>query len=132
MRRALAVAACFAAPLAQACDLPAEFASAARIDTPTLALAYRPVPAPIAVGRHFAVEAAVCARSGAAPTALRVDAQMPEHRHGMNYKAKVVPQGPGRWRAEGLMFHMPGRWQFVFDVEGGGRRERLTSDFTLQ
>ncbi len=132
MRRALALVLGIAAPLAHACELPADFTPSHRIDTPTLTLAYRPVPAPIAVGKHFAVEAAVCAKSGPTPATLRVDAQMPEHRHGMNYRAKVMPQGAGRWRAEGLMFHMPGRWQFVFDVEAGGRRERLTDDFQLQ
>jgi hypothetical protein len=57
---------------------------------------------------------------------------MPAHRHGMNYRAKVIPQGAGRWRAEGLMFHMPGRWQFVFDVDAGGRRDRLTYDVTVE
>jgi cytochrome c peroxidase len=41
---------------------------------------------------------------------------MPEHRHGMNYAPEVKPLGPGRWRAEGLMFHMPGKWEFVFEV----------------
>lgn len=117
--------------LASACELPAGFG--ARVETPTLALAYRPVPAPVVVGRHFAVEAVACAKGGApVPAALRVDAQMPEHRHGMNYRAQVQPQGPGRWRAEGLLFHMPGRWQFVFDVESGGRRERLVHDYVLE
>jgi hypothetical protein len=134
MRRALAAAAAAAlAPLslASACELPAGFG--ARVETPTLALAYRPVPAPVVVGRHFAVEAAACAKGGApAPAALRVDAQMPEHRHGMNYRAQVVPLAAGRWRADGLLFHMPGRWQFVFDVESGGRRERLVHDYVLE
>jgi hypothetical protein len=136
MRRLLAAAALAAAALApvsfaSACELPADFG--ARADTLALALAYRPVPAPIVVGKHFAVDVAVCAKAGApAPVALRVDAQMPEHRHGMNYRAQVKPQGPGRWRAEGLMFHMPGRWQFVFDVESGGRHERLVHDYRLE
>jgi hypothetical protein len=36
----------------------------------------------------------VCA---AAPArVLRVDADMPEHRHGMNYRARVSPAGDGR------------------------------------
>ena len=45
-------------------------------------------------GQHFAVEARVCAKGASpAPTALRVDADMPAHRHGMNYLAKVSPKG---------------------------------------
>jgi hypothetical protein len=123
---ALAVAAPVAA--AAQCDAPG-----ARIESERVVVVYRTVPAKIAVGQHFAVEARVCAKgAGAAPTALRVDADMPAHRHGMNYRAKVVPKGDGRYVAEGLLFHMPGHWRLLFDVEAGGRRERLTADLTLE
>ena len=40
---------------------------------------------------------------------------MPAHRHGMNYRATVSTLSPGVYRAEGLMFHMPGRWRVIFD-----------------
>jgi hypothetical protein len=91
------------------------------------------VPPKLAVGQHFAVEARVCAKgAGAPPAGLRVDATMPEHRHGMNYKTKVTAKGDGRYLAEGLLFHMPGRWQLVFDVDGTGRAERLTADINLE
>jgi hypothetical protein len=33
--------------------------------------------------------------------------------------------------AEALLFHMPGRWQLVFDVDRGGRTERLSADVLL-
>jgi hypothetical protein len=69
---------------------------------------------------------------GPAPTALRVDADMPAHRHGMNYRAKVSPKGEGRYVAEGLLFHMPGQWRLLFDVDGGGRTERLAANITLE
>ena len=63
--------------------------------------------------------------------ALRVDAQMPEHRHGMNYRARVSTTGERRYVAEGLLFHMPGRWQLVFDVERETGTERLTTDLVI-
>ena len=73
------------------------------------------------------VELAVCPKPDAQPVAgLRVDATMPEHRHGMNYRPSVRQVSPGRWRAEGLMFHMPGRWEFVFQPHDGRREDRLT------
>jgi hypothetical protein len=50
----------------------------------------------------------------------------------MNYRAKVSALGDGRFVAEGLLLHMPGRWQYLFDVERGGKVERLTADFELQ
>ena len=52
---------------------------------------------------------------------------MPLHRHGMNYRPEVKALAPGRWRVEGLLFHMPGKWEFVFIVDG----ERMTRAFTL-
>jgi hypothetical protein len=119
-----------ATPLAQACT--AEFKGAPLIDSPRYALAWRVQPAPISVGRHFAVDFVVCPKSGAAlPQSLRVDAQMPEHRHGMNYKASVKAEGGGRYRAEGLMFHMAGRWELLFELRGA-ETERLTAEVMLK
>jgi hypothetical protein len=84
--------------------------------------------APIMVGRHFALTVQVCPADA---VLARVDAQMPEHRHGMNYRPSVKPQGGGRWRVEGLMFHMPGRWELQFDVQAAGRTERLLDSVAL-
>jgi hypothetical protein len=132
MRTALLAAGFLLAMPSFACPVPADFKATGRVESKDLVLAYRTVPSAIAVGKGFAVETVVCGKDGATPTGLRVDAQMPEHRHGMNYRATVQAQGDGRFRADGLLFHMPGRWQFVFDVEAGQRRERLTHDFMLE
>ena len=96
-------------------------------------VAYATSPAPVVVGAHFRVDFAVCAKPGApTPQAVRVDATMPEHRHGMNYRATVSSPRPGAWRAEGLLFHMPGRWDLTFDVVAGGATQRLTSTLTVE
>jgi cytochrome c peroxidase len=80
----------------------------------------------IAVAEHFALEIAACAKPGhPEPDSLKVDAHMPEHRHGMNYAPAVKAMAPGRWRAEGLMLHMPGRWELVFELRAGGLTDRL-------
>ena len=84
-------------------------------------IAWRAAPTPIPVGRHFALDIALCAPAGQAlPATLRVDATMPEHKHGMNYRPSVAPRGPGQYRAEGLMFHMPGRWELSFELHSPG------------
>ncbi|HKU46837.1 MAG TPA: cytochrome c peroxidase, partial [Burkholderiales bacterium] len=44
---------------------------------------------------------------------------------------EVKVLGPGRWRAEGLMFHMPGKWEFVFEVRAAGESDRMLSAFQL-
>lgn len=113
-----------------ACEAPPGFTARERLAANDVVVMFRTVPAAIEIGRHFSVEAIVCATS---PTqGLRVDAQMPEHRHGMNYRPTVASTGDGRYLAEGLLFHMPGRWQLVFDVERGGRTERLATDILLE
>ena len=97
-----------------------------RLESNRFTLSYRHPP--LEVAQHFALEIAVCPKPGQPPPeSLRVDAHMPEHRHGMNYTPTVTPVGAGRWRAEGLMLHMPGRWEFVFEVRAAGSVDRVTN-----
>jgi hypothetical protein len=111
----------------------AELKGARKVESSRYVLAYRTKPAKLAVGQHFVVEMTVCPKSGeAAPEAVRVDGFMPEHNHGMNYKAVVKTGESGRYLADGMMFHMPGRWDFVFEVRGGGKTDRMTHAVILQ
>lgn len=82
-------------------------------------------PGPPPVSRHFALVGRVCAPAGQA-SGLRVDADMPAHRHGMNYRTTVQWSPDGHWRAEGLLWHMPGRWRIVLDVQTAQGPRRLT------
>ena len=59
---------------------------------------------------------------------LHVDAAMPHHRHGMNHRSHMVHVGPGRWRAEDMLFHMPGSWVLYFDVKQDGIVRRAQVD----
>ena len=119
----LLAAAALTAP-AFACD------EGTRLESPRYVVAYK--TGPIEVARHFALDVAVCARPGQPPPeALKVDAHMPEHRHGMNYAPTVKPIGAGRWHVEGLMFHMPGRWELVFEIRAAGAADRATHPLSL-
>ena len=88
-----------------------------------------PDPAPLAVGRPFALQLQLCPADA---QLLRVDATMPEHRHGMNYRPTVKPLGEGRWRAEGLLWHMSGRWQLRLDVQAQGSEHTLLQSVVLK
>src|SRR5262245_61345778 len=125
------LAAAAPAPAAPACLPPPGFHPLGRIESRDVAIVYRVEPA-IQVGRHFAVEAMVCAEAPAEVSGLRVDADMPEHRHGMNYRATVSGRGDSLYVAEGLLFHMPGRWRLLFDVERAGRTEHLEAEISLE
>jgi cytochrome c peroxidase len=123
LRLAVAALGLSLAGAAGACELPLQ---GTRLESPRFSLVFRTEE--IAVAKHFKLEVAACSKAGGrAPASLKVDATMPEHRHGMNYAPTLKPLGPGRWQAEGLMFHMPGRWEFVFVVDG----ERLTSPLSV-
>jgi len=112
---------------AWACTPPIE---GTRLESSRYVLAYR--PSGISVGSHFSLDIGVCPKNGRGePDSLKVDAQMPEHKHGMNYAPAVTKVGPGRWQAEGLMFHMPGKWEFVFEVRSKDVSDVLRSSFVL-
>jgi hypothetical protein len=121
-----------AAPGAWACG-EALRGTPQRIENARYEIAFVAVPAPIEAGKHFSLDIAVCPRAGAQPpSALSVDAVMPEHRHGMNYRPVVVARGAGAYRADGLMFHMPGRWDVVFDLVTRTGTERLVATRHLE
>lgn len=120
--RGVALLLCVALPVA-ACPLPAPILQQGRVQA-----AWKVDGAPIVVGRHFAIDVQVCPANA---ILARVDATMPEHRHGMNYRPSVKRLGDGRWRVEGLMFHMPGRWELRLDVQAGGTTEQLLDTISL-
>jgi hypothetical protein len=104
-----------------------------KLESERYSIMYRAVPAKISTGQHFSLELAVCANPGAPPPEnLQVDAWMPEHRHGMNYKASIGPAAGGRYRADGLMFHMPGRWELIFEMRAAGRTDRMTQSEVIE
>jgi YtkA-like len=123
----------FAAAASAATACGSDLAGVPRtVESARYTIAYTTAPDPIVVGRHFVVDFAVCARAGSTtPQAVRVDASMPEHKHGMNYRPGVTTSRPGTYRAEGLLFHMPGRWDLTFDVVSGNTTERLTDTIRL-
>jgi hypothetical protein len=92
-------------------------------------LAYRFEPA-LVMDRHLSVIVAAC--PSGAPLALRIDATMPEHRHGMNYRPSVRETAPGTWRADGLLLHMPGRWEFRFELSDGERTARAVDSVVVE
>ena len=122
---AAALALCASLPAA-ACPVAAQ--DGQRIESGAVTLAWRAVPQPIKVGAPFVLLLRLCPADA---QLVALDATMPEHRHGMNYKPSLSAQGQGRWRAEGLLWHMSGRWQLRFEVLQAGTRQALTHDVTL-
>ena len=76
---------------------------------------WRPEPQPIPLNQWFAVDVELTPPGRG--RLLGLDAQMPAHGHGMNVRPDLFTPGPGRLRAEGLIWHMPGDWELAVDVE---------------
>lgn len=56
---------------------------------------------------------------------------MPDHGHGLVREPLVADLGDGRYRVEGLLLHMRGHWQVIFDVGEGAERDALVFDVEL-
>ncbi|MDH5338311.1 MAG: hypothetical protein OEW22_00920 [Rubrivivax sp.] len=83
----------------------------------------------IEVGQPFELEVRACPDTAE----LRaVDATMPAHRHGMNYRPSIVALAPGRWRVQGLIWHMRGGWELALDLHRAGRTQTLRQAVDLQ
>jgi hypothetical protein len=90
-------------------------------------------PSPIAVNEPFDVSVTVTPKSKtAADLEVLVDARMPAHFHGMNRVPKVTRGAGNAWKAEGLLFHMPGHWELYVDITRGGATERAQMDVNLK
>ena len=119
-----ALALVLAAGRAVACDRPQGWTGGARIAGTLWTAWWRSEPAPIPVGAHFSIRFQLC---GPPAGTVRVRGWMPDHRHGMNYRPAVTLDGLSG-TAEGLLFHMPGRWRLILDVRGAAGRETLVAE----
>ena len=117
-----------AAGNANACERPKGWAGGSKIVGKSWTVWWLPDPAAIPVGAHFSIRFRLCG-----PPARRVGVRgwMPDHRHGMNYRPGVTLTGR-RGAAEGLLFHMPGRWQLILEIAGAAGREKLVAETVLE
>lgn len=81
---------------------------------------------PVSIGEPFAIDILVCADRQPAAGSLKLDATMPAHRHGMNYKPEIKPVADKFYRGSGMFFHMPGEWQITVDLPSGDKSQRFT------
>jgi hypothetical protein len=112
---------------------PAEGSGFQRVKSGDAEVAYRWEPSQPKIGQFFAVEVVACRAPGLAPVAeIAIDATMPAHGHGMNYRPAAERTGEGRFRFTGMMLHMPGTWRLTIDLIQGGKRTRLTHEVKLK
>ena len=127
MIRSTVLAALLAAPPALACE-PALRGDGVRLVAGERHVVAWQAPVPVPLAEFFSLEIAVCTRAGGPAIEPRLEATMPEHGHGMNYRPSIAALGAGHYRASGMLLHMPGRWTFAFSIDGETLRDTLKID----
>ncbi len=98
-------------------------------------LRYQITPIPLKLQQTFAIKVAVFTDAAMTQAAeditLTVDGRMPQHRHGMNTEPVVRPMTVGVFEVEGMLFHMAGRWQLIFDITRNGETVRAQTALEL-
>jgi hypothetical protein len=57
---------------------------------------------------------------------ILVTGGMPEHDHGMPTRPRVTEElGEGKYKLEGLRFHMNGRWEIAIEIDANGRHDTV-------
>ena len=57
---------------------------------------------------------------------------MEKRRAAVRAAALSLALGGGRYRATGLLFHMPGEWEFVFVLRADGATQRLVRGLRVE
>ncbi len=115
-----------------ACELTPE-AGVLHAENQRYQIALHTVPAAVEVAKPFAIKLEVCRKDAAAfKGRVDLDAVMPAHRHGMNYKPALETREDGVITGSGFVFHMPGKWQFQVRLSDGDQVQKLTIDYLLK
>ena len=154
-RAAPAAAFLTACVLAPACGDPAHEAGAGRssdLDAPThslpggaafealsargtFAVVLEPEGGGVPLNEPFAMRVHVIDTATGEPLegadAVTLDARMPIHGHGMLRDVELVESEGDGYRAEGLLLHMVGPWEFHVDVQRGPLLERAQVEYEL-
>ena len=95
-------------------------------------LSFKTEPTYITVGEHFSIRIKICKDDQPVSVgSVAVDALMPAHGHGMNYRPSVTTSAEGEYLASGLLFHMPGLWNLQFEIGTGDDKTKIYIDITL-
>ena len=99
-----------------------------RLDSGDSTMWLEPDPTTQKVGQLFGMKIELCDGEG---SVKQVNATMPAHGHGMNYRPKVSQVTPGLFEAQGLLFHMPGSWQLSIEVLNNGEKTVFQKDVMI-
>ncbi|NOD97613.1 hypothetical protein GS610_10370 [Ruegeria sp. HKCCD6228] len=112
--------------VATACETTGQRLSSETHGAPEIHLVVGDIP----LAQPFSLQISIC--DEIAVDTVRVDAIMPAHRHGLNYAPEITELGDGLYRADGLLFHMPGLWEIRFEIGFNDKSVSYTSEVDLK
>jgi len=97
-----------------------------------LLLAWQPEGGEVPRNRDFEVAVVLFQDGQPLPGAkLSVRGWMPDHQHGLVKSPQVREDGDGTYHVQGLLLHMRGSWELIFDVEQGTNRSSFPFSLEL-
>jgi hypothetical protein len=117
---------------ALACDVPAGWRDLVPEKPVVVTASLHFDQARIVIGQPFTVSFAICSETGEAVRSIEVDAVMPLHKHGMNYRPTLTRTGPFRYDASNMVFHMPGDWRIQVLTHQGGSVHAFSFDLAVK
>ena len=92
-----------------------------------------PIQGTILRNEHFSLDLLVePQQADPGPLQVKVDADMPAHRHGMHTQTEVTSYGKNKYRVDGMLFHMSGDWVITVEVTGGDGTEQATVPVSIK
>lgn len=92
-------------------------------------ISYQSALQPIAINKmhHWIIEIKTLDGFAVEDANVQVTGGMPEHNHGLPTSPQVTEHlGDGRYRVEGMRFHMNGQWEIKISVKRDGLDELVT------
>lgn len=130
--RLMALAAALTLPATAMASCPNHFMAVGEVWGDKVRLRYKFEPETPDVSERFVMDIAICSDNQPFLGPLKVDADMPEHGHGLNYRPRVSAVAAGAYKAEGLLLHMRGDWRFKFVLNTKQGPLRLESRYRLK
>jgi len=63
---------------------------------------------------------------------IAIEADMPEHQHGMNVNPKLFKVDKNNYRVEGMKFHMLGYWEIYLTLRSSKKEDKISFSYFLE
>ena len=101
-------------------------------ETPSALSVHATVPDPLPLAQPFRMQIQFCGDSTVPLERVTVDATMPAHQHGMNFRVDLAEAERNRFEVSNVVFHMPGLWEIRVEAEIDGRRYAYRAEVPLR